>query len=121
MENASDPAAGDRRRFLQLLALVGLSSAVAGAAWSGQGPAPTAAPGAASPPAPDTTGAGKPREISADARDLAGIVRRRYGRHLDEQQLGEVTDEIDGRLESGRRLRAVKLGNHEEPDFTFRA
>jgi hypothetical protein len=60
-------------------------------------------------------------EPSEDARALSGIIRRRYGQHLDADQLGKVTEDIDGGLQLGLALRGVKLGNHEEPDFTFKA
>jgi hypothetical protein len=121
MENAPEATGGDRRRFLKLLALVGMSSAIAGRTL----PIADAAPAVTAPPPkpavpPDTTAQGKP-EISEDARDLAEIVRRRYGKHLDPNQLERVTEELDSRLQSGQRLRDVKLGNHEEPDFAFRA
>ena len=121
MEDAPEATGEGRRRFLKLLGLVGLSSAIAGRALPGAVAAPPASPVAPKPAAPaDTTSAPK-REISEDAYALAGIVRRRHGQHLDARQLEVVTEELDNRLQSGRALRGVKLGNHEEPDFTFRA
>jgi hypothetical protein len=71
---------------------------------------------AAAPPA-----AAKPPEISEDARALAGIVKRRYGQHLTPEQLEAVTKEVENRLQGGKTLRAAKLANGDEPDFTFHA
>jgi len=49
------------------------------------------------------------------------IVRRRYGQHLNADQMKAITDELDNRIQAGQRLRAVKLANGDEPDFTFHA
>ena len=128
----SEPGAApfDRRRFLQLVGL-GVSSALAtpvlalaqtGAA--GAPPKPAAGASPASPPAataPAATAAPEgPPPISEDARSLAEIVRRRYGKNLSPDQLEAVTRELDQRVQGGRRLRDAKLANGDEPDFTFR-
>jgi hypothetical protein len=107
-----------RREFLKLVGLAGLSTtlgtpakAIAQAAktMSGAAPADTSkAPAAPAPP-------------SDDAKALASIVQRRYGQHLDADQLKAITDELDGRIQGGQRLRATKLANGDEPDFTFKA
>jgi hypothetical protein len=83
--------------------------------------------GGAPPPAkpeiakPDSSAAAaKPPEISEDARDLARIVQRRYGQHLTPDQLEAIARELNGRIQAGKRLRAAKLANGDEPDFTFR-
>jgi hypothetical protein len=133
---SSGVRSSERRRFLKLVGFAGLSTAV-GSAMSafaeprpprgGRRPAPPrAAPVIASPEsaaaAPDTSrGAGKPPEISEDARALAAVLKRRYGAHLDDKQLQAVTEEIEFRLQGGKRLRDRKLANSDEPDFTFKA
>lgn len=78
------------------------------------------APAAPAPSAPDSTAA-KPPAISEDARALADIIKRRYGLHLTPEQLEAVTREIENRLQGGKALRAAKLANGDEPDFTFHA
>ena len=117
----------DRRRFLKLLGLAGLTSAVNSTmlAWSEARPAAAAAR-PSTPPAPpaveaDSTAGEKPPEISDDARALAGILKRRHGKHLDAGQLEAVARDLDYQLRSGKRLREFRLENHEEPDFIFRA
>jgi hypothetical protein len=116
----------DRRRFLQIVGLgisSSLGSPVVALAQSGGASPPKPAP--ATPAAADTAKAGgapnAPPEISEDARDLAEIVRRRYGKHLTPDQLESVTRELDGRVQSGRRLKDAKLTNGDEPDFEFKA
>ena len=111
-----------RRRFLQVVGL-GLSSALGGAALAQTSP-PATPP--ATPPAPATAATppaapDAPPAISEDARALAEIVRRRYGKHLTPEQLEAVTRELDQRVQGGRRLKDAKLANHDEPDSTFHA
>ena len=120
---ATRTAAG-RRRFLKLVGLAGISSAVSSSmlAWAQTRPAtPGAAPTPAAAPADTARAATPPPEISDDARALAAILDRRYGKHLKPAQLEAITREIENRLQGGKRLREVKLANRDEPDFTFRA
>ena len=117
-----------RRRFLQLAGLGLSTSAFAAAAFAQTGGTPAATPPAATPPAatppPATPSAPAPEgppAISEDARDLAEIVRRRYGKYLTPEQLEAVARELDQRVQGGRRLKDAKLANSDEPDFTFHA
>ena len=119
-DDIHDPAG--RRRFIQVLALSGAAFMVGHAATPRAQTAPTTstpATGAGADSTTATTTAEPP--ISDDARSLADIVRRRYGTHLDAAQLEAVTQELNQRLQSGTRLRAVKLANGDEPATTFHA
>src|SRR5262245_519373 len=118
----SRPPAPDRRRFIKTVGLAGISSALAPPLLAlAQTPMPPAS-GAATPAKPDTAAApAGPPDISEDARTLAELVRRRYGKHLTPDQLESVARELDGRVQGGRRLRDAKLVNADEPDFTFKA
>ena len=123
----SDDASYDRRRFLQLMGF-GISSAalalpakaLAQARSAGSAPADSAKASAPAAPAGAAAPA-TPPPISEDARSLAEIVRRRYGQHLTPDQIEAITRELDGRIQSGRRLRDLKLANGDEPDFVFHA
>ena len=116
-----------RRRFLKTLGLAGLSSALAPAAAaiaqsSGSGPAiypPGVPPPKGAPPAAAPAAGAKPEPPSEDARALAAIIKRRYGKHLDSKQIESVTRDFDGDLKGAQRLHDVKLANGDEPDFTF--
>lgn len=116
----------DRRRFLQIVGL-GVTSSVSGAVvalaqTAGSGSAPKAAGSAAPADSAKTAAAAAgPPEIGEDARTLAEIVRRRYGKHLTPDQLEAVTRELDQRVQGGRRLKDAKLANGDEPDFAFKA
>ena len=115
-----DPFDADRRRFLQSAGLAGLASlwapAMVAAQAKSSGPGGARPDSAATPPA-----AAKPPEISDDARALAEVLKRRYGQHLTPEQLEAVTKEIESRLQGGKALRAARLANGDEPDFTFHA
>jgi hypothetical protein len=124
-----DAPAPDRRRFLKLLTWVGMSSVLASqtvgfaAAQSSKDAKPTTKPATPPPatpmPAPaDSTATPKPP--SDDAKALASIVERRYGKYLTPEQLEKVTRDLDQRIQSGRRMRDVVLRNDEEPDTVFR-
>ena len=121
MDSAPRPQPLHRRRFLQLAGL-GLSTAFGGSALAQTSTPPATTPPAAAPATPPAAAAPEgPPPISEDARALAEIVRRRYGKHLTPDQLEAVTRELDGRVQAGRRLKDVKLANSDEPDFTFHA
>lgn len=89
-----------RRGFLQsLLATPFLPASVA----SPQAPSP-------SPPPPDPV---------ADA--MVAAVKARYGAQLDAAELEAVRVEIKKSLEAAERLKAVRLGNADEPVTAFAA
>jgi hypothetical protein len=89
-----------RRGFLQsLLAAPFLPESLA----AGQAPSP-------SPPAPEPV-----------VEALTAVVKTRYGTQLDAAELDTVRAEIKKSLEAGERLRAVKLGNGDEPATAFSA
>jgi hypothetical protein len=82
--------------------------------------APPAVPPATPAPA-DTAGTSRGPAIGEDARARAAIIERRYGRHLSPEQLASIANDCEGDLKALTRMREVKLGNGDEPDFTFRA
>jgi hypothetical protein len=115
----------DRRRFLKTVGLAGVTGVLAVPALTGAGRPARAAEPAPVPPAgaapPDSAKAAAPPVIGEDARALAGIIERRYGKSLSKQQLESIAGDFDGDLKALQRMREVKLGNADEPDFTFHA
>lgn len=101
----------DRRGFLQLVVAGSLAS-VPAAAIAQTSPAPATPPAATPPAAPEHTG--------SEARLLTEVLRTRYPDRLSEAQWGSIVTDFDGDLGGAKRLRAVKLKNADEPDFTFR-
>lgn len=120
MSSRSKPA---RREFLKTVGLAGISSALVApvlAVAQTRAPVAPAVPVAAPAPA-DTAQAAASPGVGEDARALAGIIERRCGRHLSKEQLESIARDFDGDLKALKRMREVKLGNADEPDFTFRA
>ena len=125
-----------RRRFVQLLGWASVIAVAPGGptlaqvAGRSRGKSSTPAatpeppPVALAPPvvaAPADTAVAKAPEISAEAKALAEVVRQRYGEHLSPEDLATITQDLDGDLQSIKRLRGVKLVNADEPDFRFHA
>jgi hypothetical protein len=111
MAEKPEPRELDRRAFVKLAAAAAALSALAAPAVAQTPPPAPAAP--APPPAPEHSG--------SEARHLTEVLRARYPDRFSEAQWGSIVTDFDGDLASGRRLRAVKLANGDEPDFSFRA
>jgi hypothetical protein len=125
MQERNDAPEMPRREFLRRVGAAGLAVSIVGAdalAAKAAAPAP-AVPPAAAPAKPDSAAAAPPvpGPPSDDALALTGILKRRFPQRLTPEQWDGVTKSLDQRLDSGRRLRATKLANGDEPDSTFRA
>lgn len=73
-------------------------------------------------------GAGRPevptpsaRDLEAVARELTDAVRAQYGHRLGNDEIAAVGRQILANLKRAERVRAVRLTNADEPDFTFGA
>jgi hypothetical protein len=49
------------------------------------------------------------------------VLRSRYPDRFNETQWASIASDFDADLAGGKRLRAMKLTNGDEPDVTFRA
>ena len=112
MSDPSSLRALDRRGFLQTLvaALAAIPTAAVAQTAAPSGSATPAAPTA--PVAPEHTG--------SEARLLTEVLRERFPERFSEAQWGSIVGDFDGDLAAGKRLRAVKLKNSDEPDFMFK-
>lgn len=122
MQERKDTSEMPRREFLLRVGAAGLAVTLGGAdaiAATGAASAPVLPP-ATLPPKPDSAAAAAPT-ISEDAKALTAILQRRFPGRLSAEQWDKVTAGLDQRLDSGRRLKSVKLANGDEPDFTFKA
>ncbi|MGH7385981.1 MAG: hypothetical protein ACREKG_12470 [Candidatus Rokuibacteriota bacterium] len=59
--------------------------------------------------------------VRAEVETLLALVRERYGSRLDADQLAGVRTAIEGIVQAARALRAVRLGNADEPAQPFAA
>jgi hypothetical protein len=57
--------------------------------------------------------------LDPEADALFEIVRQRYGARLTAAQLDELRKTVRGQVEAARALRAVRLGNADEPFQPF--
>ncbi len=56
-------------------------------------------------------------QAEVDAR--FALVRARYGPSIDPTAFGDVRRRVEGIVDSGKRLKAVRLGNSVEPFSVF--
>jgi hypothetical protein len=115
MSEAPQPRELPRRAFLKLATAAAAVTAVPVTALAQAPATPPAAP-AATPPASPAA----PEHSGSEARLLAEVLRERYPDRFTEKEWTSIVGDFDGDLGAGKRLRAVKLANGDEPDFTFR-
>jgi hypothetical protein len=55
-----------------------------------------------------------------DVQGLTDLIRARYGKHLDEDQLKRLRSRVEGLVRAADRLRKVVVGQ-DDPSFVFQA
>ena len=108
-----------RRRFVQLVGWAGAAAIAQGGPALAESARKSKA--ASRPPSPTPAPSPSEPEVSAEARALGDVVKHRYGEHLSAADLEKITRDMDGDLQSIKRLREVKLTNADEPDTDFHA
>jgi hypothetical protein len=68
---------------------------------------------------PETSPA--PEAIRPEVETMLALVRERYGSRLSPDELAGVRTAIEGIVQAAHALRAVRLGNGEEPGQRFAA
>lgn len=111
------PRRTTRRGFTKTLAAAVV--VVPALAAHAQTPPATSEPKA--PPQPQPTPAQGPPKPSPLAEAYAGVARLRFGERLSAEQFDAVKRDLEGNVRTADRLRAFKLKNSDEPDFTFQA
>jgi len=107
-----------RREFLKLVGAAGLASTLQPAtALFAQTPPPATGGAPGTPPA----AAPAPTGPSEEAKALTALLKKRFPDRLTDEQWADVTEDLDGNLGDAKRLKATKLANGDEPDFTFHA
>jgi len=77
------------------------------------------APAPESSPAGDSSSPRESFEVQAEIDALFALVQRRYGSRLTPEELEGVRKGVQGVVEGARALRAVRLGNADEPFQPF--
>ena len=104
-----------RRQFAKSIATTLVAAPLAARLAKAQ--TPTKPKEAPAPPNPQPSPA--PQKPSPLAEAYAEVARVRFGEKLTPEQIEQVKKDLDGNIRSADRLRAVKLKNGDEPDFTF--
>ncbi|HEV7376972.1 MAG TPA: hypothetical protein VGN95_19805 [Pyrinomonadaceae bacterium] len=107
-----------RRQFAKSVATTLIAAPLAASLAEAQTPT-TKPKEATAPPNPQTSPA--PQKPSPLAEAYTEVARVRFGEKLTPEQLEQVKKDLDGNVRAADRLRAVKLKNGDEPDFTFSA
>lgn len=115
--NSHDSKQTSRRQFAKSVATTLIAAPLAASLANAQ--TPTKPKEATAPPNPQPQPTPQKPSPLADAYTEAARVR--FGEHLTPEQLEQVRKDLDGNVRTADRLRAVKLKNGDEPDFTFSA
>jgi hypothetical protein len=103
-----------RRQFAKSVATTLLAAPLAASLANAQTPTKKEA---TAPPNPQPSPS--PQKPSPLTEAYTEVARVRFGEHLTPEQLEQVRKDLDGNVRAADRLRAVKLKNADEPDFTF--
>ena len=106
-----------RRHFAKSVATTLIAAPLAAQLARAQTPAKPKE--ATAPPTPQQTTT--PQKPSPLAEAYAEAARLRFGEHLKPEQMEQLKKDMEGNIRTAERLRAIKLKNGDEPDFTFSA
>jgi hypothetical protein len=112
-----DSKQSSRREFAKSVATTLIAAPLAASMASAQTPTKPKEPTAPPNPQPSPT----PQKPSPLAEAYAEVARQRFGEKLTPEQMEQVKKDLDGNVRTADRLRAIKLKNGDEPDFTFSA
>ena len=113
--NSHDSQKTSRRQFARSVATTLVAAPLAAQLLKAQ--TPTKPKEAVAPPTPQPSPT--PQKPSPLAEAYAEVARVRFGEKWTPEQLEQVRKDLDGNVRTADRLRAVKLKNGDEPDFTF--
>lgn len=117
VDSSGNSKRASRREFTKTAAATLVSAPLAATLARAQTPATTKQ--APAPPNPQPSPAGsKPSPVAEAYREVA---RARFGSQVTDEQFEQIKKDLEGNVRVSERLRAVKLKNSDEPDFTFSA
>lgn len=107
-----------RRRFTKTVATAIATAPLAVLMTKAQTPPAGKTKEAAAPPNPQPSPTPPPKP-SPVAEAYVQVARARFGEQVTAEQLEQIKKDLEGNVRVAERLRAVKLNNGDEPDFTF--
>lgn len=119
MKNQRQPekrGQASRRRFTKTVATALAAAPLASLMAKAQ--TPPKPKEATAPPNPQPSPSPQPKP-SPVAEGYAVVARARFGEQVTPEQFEQMKKDLEGNVRTAERLRAVKLKNEDEPDFTF--
>jgi hypothetical protein len=115
--SSHDSEQTSRRQFAKSVATTLIAAPLAAQLAKAQTPTKPKEPPAPPNPQPSPS----PQKPTPLAEAYAEVARVRFGEKLSAEHLEQIKKDLDGNIRSADRLRAIKLKNGDEPDFTFSA
>ncbi|HEX8139042.1 MAG TPA: hypothetical protein VF544_15850 [Pyrinomonadaceae bacterium] len=115
---ADEQGQASRRRFTKSVATAIATAPLAVLMTKAQTPPAGKPTEAVAPPNPSPSPQ-QPPKPSPVAEAYAQVVRARFGEQFTPEQLEQIRKDLEGNVRIADRLRAAKLDNADEPDFTF--
>jgi hypothetical protein len=115
---SDEQAKASRRRFTKTVAAAIAVAPLVPLMMKAQTPPAGKTKEATAPPnpQPSPTPQQKPSPI---AEAYATVAHARFGEHVTPEQFEQIKKDLEGNVRAADRLRAAKLNNGDEPDFTF--
>jgi hypothetical protein len=118
-KQTDDSGQASRRRFAKTVATAIAAAPLVSLMARAQTPPGSKTKEAAAPPNPQPSPSPQQQKPSPVAAAYAEVARARFGEQVTPEQLEQIRKELEDNVRAADRLRAVKLGNGDEPDFTF--
>jgi hypothetical protein len=116
-----DAGRHSRRRFTMSVATAVAAAPLVSLMAKAQTPPGAKTKEATAPPNPQPSPSPSPQQQkpSPVAEAYASVAHARFGEQITTEQFEQVKRDLEGNVRTADRLRAVKLKNGDEPDFTF--
>ncbi|MBA3767931.1 MAG: hypothetical protein H0W99_13295 [Acidobacteria bacterium] len=116
---SDDIGQASRRSFTKTVATVFATAPLVSLMAKAQTPPGGKTKEATAPPNPQPSPSPQQQKPSPVAEGYAAVARARFGEQVTPEQFEQIKKDLEGNVRTAERLRAVKLKNEDEPDFTF--
>lgn len=117
-KRTDDSGQASRRRFTKSVATALATAPLVSLMVKAQTPPGGKTKEAAAPPNPQPSPT-QQQQPSPVAEAYEGVARARFGEQVTPEQFEQIKRDLRGNVRAAGLLRAVKLANGDEPDFTF--
>lgn len=117
-KGTDDSRQASRRRFTKSVATAIATAPLVSLMAKAQTPPGGKTKEAAAPPNPQPSPTPQ-QQPSPVAEAYEGVARARFGEYVTPEQFEQIKRDLRGNVRAAGLLRAAKLDNGDEPDFTF--